>query len=113
MGIGPSQDSIYRNVEFNHATSINMRSVSFNNKNHNKDSFLTRRTIHVDVSEKQKGQFPDLKQLRMDRMMGTGQSNTLDGLYRAFTNKDPSHPSPPSQYPQRVPAPEKKSENRP
>ena len=65
--------------------------------------------MHVDVSEEQKRQFPDLQQLRMDRMMGTGQSNTLDGLYRVFTNRGSSHPSPPLQYPQRVPAPEKKS----
>jgi len=39
--------------------------------------------------------------------MGTGQSNTLDGLYRVFTNRGSSHPSPPLQYPQRVPTPEK------
>ena len=49
-----NQDSIPRNIEFTHATSINMGSVSFKNKNHNKHSFLTRKAIHVDVSKEER-----------------------------------------------------------
>ena len=36
-------------------------------------------------------------------------TDTLDEQYRVFTNRGSSHPLPPLQYPQRVPAPEKKS----